>query len=89
MGDLRCRPLSPDEGGFLLVASQWQPGGSLYGHYWVDRPPLLISIFDLADHAGGAVGLRLIGIAAVLASVFLAGRLARLAAAPGQWCLPS
>jgi hypothetical protein len=72
-------PLSPDEGGFLLVASQWRPGGSLYGHYWVDRPPLLISIFDLADHVGGAVGLRIIGIVAVLASVFLADRLARLA----------
>jgi hypothetical protein len=76
-------PLSPDEGGFLLVASQWRPGGSLYGHYWVDRPPLLISIFDLADHAGGVVGLRLMGIAAVLASVFLADRLARLAT--GRW----
>jgi hypothetical protein len=76
-------PLSPDEGGFLLVASQWRPGSSLYGHYWVDRPPLLISIFDLADHAGGAVGLRLIGIAAVLASVLLADRLARLAT--GRW----
>jgi hypothetical protein len=72
-------PLSPDEGGFLLVASQWRPGGSLYGQYWVDRPPLLISIFDLASHAGGAIGLRFIGIAAVLASVFLTDRLARLA----------
>jgi hypothetical protein len=72
-------PLSPDEGGFLLVASQWRAGGSLYGHYWVDRPPLLISIFDLASHAGGTIGLRLIGIAAVLASVFLSARLARLA----------
>jgi hypothetical protein len=76
-------PLSPDEGGFLLVASQWRPGGSLYGHYWVDRPPLLISIFDLADHAGGAIGLRLIGVGAVLASVFLAGRLTHLGA--GRW----
>jgi hypothetical protein len=72
-------PLSPDEGGFLLVASQWHPGGSLYGHYWVDRPPLLITIFDLADHSGGAVGLRLIGIAAVLVSVLLTSQLARLA----------
>jgi len=73
-------PVSPDEGGFLLVASQWgAAGGSLYGHYWVDRPPLLITIFDLASHVGGAVGLRLIGVAAVLASVFLADRLGRLA----------
>ena len=72
-------PLSPDEGGFLLVASHWHPGRSLYGPYWVDRPPLLITIFDLAAHAGGAVGLRVIGIAAVVASVGLADRLGRLA----------
>lgn len=72
-------PLSPDEGGFLLVASQWRPGHSLYGPYWVDRPPLLITIFDVASHVGGAVALRLIGIAAVLASVFLAHLLTRRA----------
>ncbi len=65
------RPLSPDEGGFLLVASQWGPGHSLYGHYWVDRPPLLLMVFDVASHLGGAVGLRLIGVVAVVASVVL------------------
>jgi len=43
-----AKPVSPDEGGFLLVAAQWQPGRSLYGHYWVDRPPMLITVFDLA-----------------------------------------
>ena len=69
-------PLSPDEGGFLLVASPWRPGPSLYGHYWVDRPPLLLTLFDLATHLGGALGLRLIGIAAVVLSVVLASRLA-------------
>jgi hypothetical protein len=71
------KPPSPDEGGFLLVASQWAPGGSLYGHYWVDRPPLLIGIFQLALVAGGPVALRLIGIAAVVASILLAGHLCR------------
>jgi hypothetical protein len=70
------RPLSPDEGGFLLVASQWGPGTSLYGHYWVDRPPLLITIFALAAHLGGRVGLRAIGMAAVLASIVVTERLA-------------
>ena len=41
-----ARPATPDEGGFLMVASQWHVGGtSLYGDYWVDRPPLLIGIF--------------------------------------------
>jgi hypothetical protein len=72
-------PLSPDEGGFLLVGSQWRPGSSLYGSYWVDRPPLLISVFDVASDIGGAVSLRIIGIAAVVVSVVLSERLGRLA----------
>src|SRR4029077_9507232 len=49
-------PLSPDEGGFLVLARQWHvagPGGSLYGSYWVDRPPLLVATFQLADALGG------------------------------------
>jgi hypothetical protein len=75
-----ARPLSPDEGGFLLVASQWQPGRSLYGHYWVDRPPLLLTLFDLATHLGGAIGLRLMGVVVVVGSVLLAALLTRLAA---------
>ncbi len=63
-------PVSSDEGGFLVVGSQWSPGPSLYGHYWVDRPPLLIAIFALADGFGGPVALRTIGlVAAVLAVV--------------------
>jgi hypothetical protein len=70
-------PLAPDEGGVLLVASQWSPGTSLYGNYWVDRPPLLIGLFQIADLGGGAVALRLLGTAAVVASVLLAGRVGR------------
>jgi len=51
-------PLAPDEGGYLLVARQWHGGGSfLYGHLWVDRPPLLLVLFGLA---GGAVGVHLV-----------------------------
>jgi hypothetical protein len=73
------RPLSPDEGGFLLVASQWHPGPSLYGHYWVDRPPLLVTLFDLAGHLGGATGLRLIGMGVVVCSVLLTSALTSLA----------
>ena len=41
------RTPSPDEGGLLTVAGQWAPGSSLYGDYWVDRPPLLIGLFAL------------------------------------------
>jgi hypothetical protein len=70
------RPLSPDEGGYLLVASQWSPGSSLYGAYFVDRPPLLIAVFGLADELGGAVPLRLLGLVAVVVSVLLAACLA-------------
>jgi hypothetical protein len=64
------RAATPDEGGFLVVASQWHVGGSsLYGDYWVDRPPLLIGIFRFADLAGGLVALRLIGALAAAATV--------------------
>jgi hypothetical protein len=78
-------PLSPDEGGFLMVAAQWAPGSSLYGDYWVDRPPLLVGLFALADAAGGTVPLRLMGAAAVLAAVLLAGRLGTVVAPGRPW----
>lgn len=63
-----ARPLGGDEGGYLQVGQQWHTGGSsLYGNYWVDRPPLLVSIFGLAADLGGVVPLRIIGcVAAVL-----------------------
>lgn len=73
-------PLSPDEGGFLLVASQWHPGPSLYGHYWVDRPPLLVALFDLADHLGGETGLRILSTGVVVSTVLLTSVLTRVAA---------
>jgi hypothetical protein len=63
-------PMSPDEGGFLVVARHWHPGGgSLYGPYWVDRPPLLISFFRLADALGGFTALRLLGCVVVALTV--------------------
>jgi hypothetical protein len=48
----------------------------LYGAYFVDRPPLLITVFGLADELGGAVPLRLLGLVAVVVSVLLAAHLA-------------
>lgn len=70
---------SPDEAGLLVVAGQWQPGTSLYGDYWVDRPPLLMLAFEVADATGGLVALRVLGILAMAATVVLcaatAGRL--------------
>ncbi len=65
-------PVSPDEGGFLVVGSQWRPGSALYGNYWVDRPPLLIAAFAVADMLGGPVALRLIGLLAVLLAIVAA-----------------
>src|SRR4051794_27723764 len=63
-------PAGADEAGFLQVAHQWAPGGgSLYGHYWVDRPPLLITLYQIADVTGGMVPLRLLGCVAVAVTV--------------------
>jgi hypothetical protein len=66
----------PDEAGFLIVGRQWDGAGtSLYGNYWVDRPPLLITIFRIA---GGLIELRLIGCLAVAALVVGCARVAGL-----------
>ncbi|KAA1428772.1 hypothetical protein [Nocardioides antri] len=73
-------PVMADEAGLLMVASQWQPGSSLYGDYWVDRPPGLIAIFVVADALGGTVALRVIGAlaaaTAVVAGAWLGARTA-------------
>ncbi|KRF11290.1 hypothetical protein ASG90_16120 [Nocardioides sp. Soil797] len=74
------RPLSPDESGLLMVARQWGPGDSLYGDYWVDRPPVLIALVALGNLMGGEWGLRLLGVIAVFVSVLLAGLLGRTVA---------
>ncbi len=69
---------SRDEAGFLLVGQQWQSGGSsLYGSYWVDRPPLLITIFRVAAQLGGLVPLRLIGCLATVLVVLGTAHVAR------------
>ena len=54
-------PPYPDEAGFLTVARHWDPQPTaMYGHYFVDRPPILIGLFDLADHLGGIAFLRVL-----------------------------
>ena len=63
-------PAGNDEAGFLIVARSWGAGSSLYGDYWVDRPPLLMWIFDLA---GGLTTLRLLGCLAAAATVVAVG----------------
>lgn len=74
---------SRDEAGFLLVGQQWHSGGSsLYGDYWVDRPPLLITIFRIAAQLGGLVPLRLIGCVVTVLVVFGTAHVARRLAGP-------
>ncbi|MCW2762221.1 MAG: hypothetical protein JWR85_2422 [Marmoricola sp.] len=75
-------PLTPDEGGFLMVAQQWRPGDSLYGSYWVDRPPLLLEIFKIADTLGGLAALRLLGCLAAGVTVLGVGMAVRRAVGP-------
>ncbi|MDX6232668.1 MAG: hypothetical protein QOH68_1664 [Nocardioidaceae bacterium] len=79
---------SPDEAGFLLVGAQWHgAGASLYGRYWVDRPPLLITIFRAAAELGGLTALRLIGCLAVALVVLGSARAAGLigGASASRW----
>lgn len=87
-----CGPLRPDESGLLMIARQWGQGSSLYGDYWVDRPPLLVWLFQLAGHLGSvgtsaegaqAVGVRLLGMVAAGLSVLATGALAHRLA-PGD-----
>lgn len=75
------RPVRADEAGFVLVARQWAPtADSLYGPYFVDRPPLLIAVFKVSDAVGGPLTIRVLGALACAASVLVAAWLARLVA---------
>ena len=78
-----ARPLRADEAGFLLVARTWEPGPhSLYGSYWVDRPPALVALVGAADALAGPMTLRVVGavgcgVAVLLAASALAFYLSR------------
>lgn len=72
------RPLRADEAGFLLVARSWAPQpDSMFGPYWVDRPPSLIAVYRAVDALGGAVPLRLLGAVTAVVAVLLAAAVAR------------
>lgn len=77
-------PAGRDEAGFLIVGNAWHDGSSLYGDYWVDRPPLLIGIMDLA---GTVVALRLLGLLACVLLVLGVARTAYVVrgAAAARW----
>ncbi|WP_310525728.1 hypothetical protein [Nocardioides sp.] len=63
-------PLRPDEAGFLLVARAWHPEpDSMFGTYWVDRPPPIIALFKLSDWIGGPYFIRV--FAALAAALFV------------------
>ncbi|MCY7400706.1 MAG: hypothetical protein LH477_07085 [Nocardioides sp.] len=74
------RLLGSDEGGFAMVARHWRDGGPfLYGPQWVDRPPGLIALFNIAQRLG-PYGVRL---TATLLAVVLVAALASAAEAIG------
>ncbi len=61
---------SSDEAGFLLVARSWAPNAeSLYGPYWVDRPPVLLAAYRWSDALLGAPGPRLLALVLAAALV--------------------
>lgn len=75
------RPVRPDEAGFTLVARAWAPDAdSVYGPYFVDRPPLLVATYGAADWLAGPLTVRVLGAVAVTALVLLAAMTARLVA---------
>jgi hypothetical protein len=75
-------PLGRDEGGLSYIAQHWADGhGSLYGDYWVDRPPLLIALFKVAV-LGGQGGVRALGALAAVALVIGITLLARAVEGP-------
>lgn len=69
------QPVGRDEGGFLLVGGGWTRGSSLYGDYFVDRPPLLVWIMEAA---GDVTTLRLIGLVSCAAMVLGVARTVHL-----------
>lgn len=57
---------SADEGGLLLIARHWHAGGpELYGNLFVDRPPLLLVFWRLANLLGGVDAARWLALGAV------------------------
>lgn len=87
-------PLMPDEAGLLIIAEQWGPGRSLYGDYWVDRPPLIIWIYTLVEpfvtvghtpDGAFAPAIKLMGGAVSAVSVLVAFLLARRVVPDSRW----
>lgn len=68
-------PLRADEAGFLLVARSWDPRpDALYGQFFVDRPPLLLSVVRGVDWLGPPELLRVLGAVWLGVLVLVAAR---------------
>lgn len=70
-----------DEAGFMVVARAWSPTGeSLYGAYWVDRPPVLLAAYRWSDAlvggGGHVLGPRLLALLLAAVLVVCVHRLA-------------
>jgi hypothetical protein len=73
-------PLGSDESGYTLVARTWDPQpDSVYGRYWVDRPPTLIALIRLSDMIGGAYFIRVVAAVGCAVLVALSAATARAA----------
>jgi hypothetical protein len=71
--------LGSDEGGFAMMAKNWtRPGSYLYGPVWVDRPPLLIAVFWVANQLG-PYGTRILATACAVVLVLACAAAARIA----------
>ncbi|MCY7400815.1 MAG: hypothetical protein LH477_07660 [Nocardioides sp.] len=71
-------PLRPDEAGFLLVARSWNPEpDSVYGRYFVDRPPPIIWLIKATDAAAGPYAHRFVGAVGCALLVLAAAAAAR------------
>jgi hypothetical protein len=70
-----------DEAGFMLVARSWDPQpDSVYGHYFVDRPPLLLAVLRVLGAVDGTTAVRLVGALGCALTVLLAAGAARTVA---------
>ena len=85
----------PDEAGLFIIGEQWgPPGRSLYGDYWVDRPPLIIWMYALiapfvtiGHNPDGAFSsaIKLAGGAVAAVCVLLSFWLAKRVAPDSRW----
>lgn len=77
---LLTTPLQSDEGGYAVVAQHAHEAGPyIYGHLFVDRPPLLIEIFRLANTLG-SYGSRILALVVAVLLVLATARAAYLIA---------